>query len=365
MTDKLRERRAMSLLKSGAVKQLSSSLYAVKSQKHDMSYEVAWSRSRWACTCPDFHKSKKRCKHVYAVIYYQMTRDLVQASTDLYSPVDNACPKCGSPVIKKGFRYDRSGPVQRLKCKKCGHRFTLHPLGALRNRAEVVMAALDLHFRGLSLRQTCEHLEAYWNCKVSYTTIMRWIRKFVRIANESFGSVKGLKTERWNADETLIRVGKKHVTVWSLLDERTRFLISLRISDQRTGKDAKALFKDALRRAGPPLEVVSDGAPVYSQAMREMTAPNRSIIHVEGTGLTSGMNNKIERYHRTLKTRVRANGGFRTKQGADAFGTGYKLFYNYMKPHRALKGRTPAEAVGLTRTKQSWKSILGKSSGSP
>lgn len=365
MTDKVRERRAVSLLKNGAIKQLSSSLFQVKSQKHDIFYEVAWCRNHWVCNCPDFSKSKKRCKHVYAVIYYQMMRDLVQASTNLQAPVDNVCPDCGSPVIKKGFRYDRSGPVQRLKCKKCGNRFTLQPLGTLRSRAEVVRAALDLYFRGLSLRQTSEHLEAYWNCTVSYTTIMRWIRKFVRMANESLGSIRGLKSERWNADETLIKVGNKHVTVWSLLDERTRFLISLRISDQRTNKDAQALFKDAVRKAGSPLEVVTDGAPVYSHAIREMTVPNKSIIHVEGTGLTSGMNNKIERYHRTLKTRVRANGGFRTKQGADAFGTGYELFYNYMKPHRALKGKTPAQAVGLTSTRQSWRTLLGKSNRSP
>lgn len=39
------------------------------------------------------------------------------------------CPKCQSPnTIRHGTTIRRGGPVQQIRCKKCGHIFVV-PLG--------------------------------------------------------------------------------------------------------------------------------------------------------------------------------------------------------------------------------------------
>jgi hypothetical protein len=43
--------------------------------------------------------------------------------------------------------------------------------------------------------------------------------------------------------------------------------------------------------------------------------------------------------------------------------TGYQLFHNYMRPHMALKGMTPAEAAGIQiKGKNKWLTIIQNAS---
>ncbi|KXB02194.1 hypothetical protein AKJ43_02295, partial [candidate division MSBL1 archaeon SCGC-AAA261D19] len=92
--------------------------------------------------------------------YYLAVKDVSSAVEGLSE--GEGCPKCGldDQVIKKGFRYNQSGPVQRYKCKRCGVKFVKRTaFVGMKNKAKVVATALDLYFRGLSLRQVAEHLE--------------------------------------------------------------------------------------------------------------------------------------------------------------------------------------------------------------
>ena len=242
MTLVKRERNGISLLRADSVRPVSQSVYNVRAQKGPEQYEVTWSRKLWICNCGDFNRYGKRCKHIYAVQYYLMMRNITTDKGQLDQEVDQKCPMCNSScVIKRGLRYSRTGSTQRYYCKMCGRRFTLLIIGRARNRATVVMAALDLYFRGVSLRQICEHLEAYWNCRVSYTTVLRWIRKYVEVVSQAIEKDTRIRSERWNADETLVRLNGRHILFWTLLDERHRFLIALKISSRRTETDAASL----------------------------------------------------------------------------------------------------------------------------
>lgn len=43
--------------------------------------------------------------------------------------------------------------------------------------------------------------------------------------------------------------------------------------------------------------------------------------------------------------------------------TGYQLFHNFIRPHSALKGKTPSEACGITITgKNKWKTLIENAS---
>src|SRR5437667_5170241 len=143
MTLKKREQLGVGLVRGGAVKPVSQSSYMVASQSGSGHYSVTWDRNHWMCRCPDYLDDRK-CKHVYAVQYFLLMRNIV-ASTDDNS--ESGCPYCHSTqVIKRGHRYSRIGPTQRYYCKVCKRRFSRTVLKRSKSIAAVITAALDLYF---------------------------------------------------------------------------------------------------------------------------------------------------------------------------------------------------------------------------
>ena len=68
-------------------------------------------------------------------------------------------------------------------------------------------------------------------------------------------------------------------------------------------------------------------------------------------------NNRIERLNGTLRERVKVQRGWKSFDSKIA--EGQRIQYNFVKPHKALDGQTPAQAagVGLT-TKNKWMELL-------
>ncbi|MGI0012406.1 MAG: SWIM zinc finger family protein [Nitrososphaera sp.] len=58
--------------------------FCVKSQTADGTYNVdrltLGYKDRWSCNCPDFVKTGRSCKHVYAVQYWLRLPDISQAN---------------------------------------------------------------------------------------------------------------------------------------------------------------------------------------------------------------------------------------------------------------------------------------------
>jgi len=55
----------------------------------------------------------------------------------------------------------------------------------------------------------------------------------------------------------------------------------------------------------------------------------------------------IERFHNTLKDRVKTLRGFGSRSGAINALDGFVIQYNFLRRHTALMGRTPAEKAGI------------------
>jgi hypothetical protein len=56
-------------------------------------------------------------------------------------------------------------------------------------------------------------------------------------------------------------------------------------------------------------------------------------------------NNKMERLNGEIRDRERV---MRTLENSDTpILSGMKIFHNYIRPHQALKGKTPAEVAGI------------------
>ncbi len=65
-------------------------------------------------------------------------------------------------------------------------------------------------------------------------------------------------------------------------------------------------------------------------------------------------NNRVERINGTLRERVKVQRGWKSNKSAIA--EGQRMYYNFVKPHKDLDGKTPAEKTGI-EGKDKWKNI--------
>lgn len=362
MTLSKREMRSIELLLNNNVKQLDPSKFIVYSQSdQNRFYEVIWYKKKWICSCRDFAKRKKVCKHIYAVRYYMLLQSI---TTEAKNYKDRPyCPKCNSDdfIIKRGFRYNKCGPVQRYFCKRCKIKFTdRSAFKGMKNKVAAIVSALDLYFRGISLRQLAEHLELTYGVKVSHATIYNWIKKYVQLVNKYISKLKVKASSRWHMDDTMLKVSGRHMVLWTLLDSETRFLLALQISGKRGAEEAQRLIQKGLNSAeNMPSELISDGLDSYRIAIEKEAKSFRKnkIIHIHGP-LTTGFNNKVERLHGLLKNRVKTMCRLQNEETAEVFVKGFETYYNYIKSHKALHGLTPAQAAGITSNKESWLKLI-------
>ena len=275
-----------------------------------------------------------------------------------------ACPKCHSTrhVIKRGVRRNKSGVVQRFLCKRCDVKFIPRTgFEKMKHTANVITVALDLFFKGLSLSKIMDHLQQFHDTHVSDTTVYRWILKYIILMSRHLDGVKPQLSERWHADETCLKVSGKNEYMWSMLDSKTRFLIATQVTTRRGGKEAKRIVRQSFHRTGnQPRIWITDGLSSYKQVASGMRK-NSKMVHISGRKFADkGNNNLIERFHGTVKERTKVMRGFRNDKTASLFAKGYRIYYNFVRPHKTLKGKTPAEAAGLPRprTKNRWLAFI-------
>ena len=133
----------------------------MRSQSTDEKYEVDRVRSSWTCICWDFVNDHNCCKHVYAVGFFLSIVDEDGPSVIL-KPVElDTCPYCRSDdTIRKGFRKNDSGNLQKYRCKSCDKNFSTN-LGFENMHAapETITVVMSLYFDGVSYRGVERHLK--------------------------------------------------------------------------------------------------------------------------------------------------------------------------------------------------------------
>jgi hypothetical protein len=75
-------------------------------------------------------------------------------------------------------------------------------------------------------------------------------------------------------------------------------------------------------------------------------------------------NNRIEWLNNTLRERVKVQRGWKSMKTPIA--EGQRIQYNFVKPHMALDGQTPAQAAGIGVNGQNgWMELLKKALNEP
>jgi putative transposase len=380
----LRELRALEILsKGGQIRRLNADAYRVNSQNGNGSYLVVRNGKEWSCECPDHIQRQVVCKHIYAVYFSLGLRQNVFAKTQtLVETLKNeGCDKCGSSnVVKIGVRHNIHGNVQRYLCKDCGHKF-VHNEGFEKVKAtpKAITIALDLYFKGVSQRKIVEHLKMFEGVTVTQPCILKWIRKYLELMKDYLDKFTPQLGGMWHSDETMINIrntepidGENYSWAWNLLDHETRFLIASEVTKHRNIEDARKIFQEAkqVTNGQKPDFIITDKLPAYKQAITSEYYTNTKPRpqHVKLKNIREGTNNNIiERLHGTIKERTKVMRGLDNDESAQRMMDANRIYYNYLRPHTALNGKTPAEKAGIDLQLEGnkWEEIIRKAKCNP
>ena len=343
------------------VKRIDSLTYKVKSQTSDVWYDVAFQRrDGWHCSCPDHIYRKVECKHILSVYISRELRHKFVTNSDvreIETPKSELMCRCGSlNVIKDGVRKNKSGTIQRFKCKDCKKEWSDN-LGFAHNKvnSKVITLALDLYFKGVSLRKIREHVKMFEGINVSHVAILGWIRKFAEVVTPFVDQLVPQLSGVHHVDEMMIHVRKESMEkghyqwLWNMMDNTTRFWISSKVSQRREVEDARAVFQDAKSKVPLPNAVVHDGLRSYEDAFnKEYHFQNgKRIKEIRSVSVRhNGLNQKVERLNGIMRDREKVMRGMDHKDSAQKTIDAFRIHYNFVREHSGIK-QTPADNAGI------------------
>ncbi len=337
---------------------------SVPSQTLDaLSYTVINFGGVWVCDCPDYQNRADTitaCKHILGVKFW------IAAKVELHNKpkpkvfADDAlqCVNCGSIRV---IHFGSSHGKPAFKCKDCGKRFREQSLlKGSRYSPEMVSLTLDLYFSGTSLRKISRIVNNHFGTKMGSTSVYRWIQTFVPRISEYVNAKTPELSETWHADEFFVKMkgGKTFKTktgtqvnlayLWNVMDRKTRFLLASRLSVNRNVNGAVGVFNEARKVAkdSQPERLFVDGLDAYPQAMTYWEGESKpELVARVGISKPTATNNRIERMNGTIRERVKVQRGWKSMKTPLA--EGQRIHYNFVKPHEALDGQTPAERAGV------------------
>lgn len=327
--------------------------YHVKSQTTNREYDVIKTGDSWHCSCPDHKFRKTCCKHIHAIEFsIKMREEVREKNKVVMKPITiSDCLFCHSINIKKfGIRHNKSGNIQRFVCRDCSKTFSVN-LGfeRMKSNPQTITSALQLYFTGESLRNVQKFLRLQ-GVNVSHKTVYMWIKKYTKLMKNHLDKITPQVGDAWRADEVYVKIRGDMKYLFALMDDETRFWIAQEVADSKFRHDARNLFRmgKEITKTRPKV-LITDGLPAYHDAYKkEFWQNNRqtTTLHIRHIALHGDKNNnKMERLNGEFRDREKVVRGLKKKDSVVI--NGYQLYHNYIRPHMALDGKTPAEKCGI------------------
>jgi transposase-like protein len=111
--------------------------------------------------------------------------------------------------------------------------------------------------------------------------------------------------------------------------------------------------------------VVTDGLRAYQDAIPKefFTLKNPRTEHVRIPNIRNRSNNNmVERLHGTIRQRNKVIRGLDDMGTAQTMMDGLRIYYNFIRPHTALDGKTPAQKANIETDKAEWMTLIRKAS---
>jgi len=175
--------------------------------------------------------------------------------------------------------------------------------------------------------------------------------------------------QAWHADEVFVKMqngvdyrkNKSISFLWNVMDRKTRFMLASKVSPLRDRAGALQAFREAQKNAhgNYPEQIFCDSLGSYN-GVPYMKVKDWNPKLIQNCGVNKGhdkTNNRIERANGTLRERIKVQRGW--KSFKSQIPEGMRIHYNFVKPHQALEGQTPAQRAGL-KEENNWLSLMKK-----
>ena len=267
------------------------------------------------------------------------------------------CSYCQSLDVKKnGFNYIKDYKVQKYKCLSCGKIFSYsNRLPKNHVSSEIVSLCIDLYLKGLSYRIIKRQLLEQFGIRVSHTTIYYWLQNYSELVMGYADSLDPKLSVVWQMDETWLdfkghykvrKTRKKGNWCWDCIDTRTRYMLGMHLAKNKQLESGMKFFERIMKATSTNPEVIStDGNVTYLTCIRKYF-PNATHVKLKQISLKPNTS-FIERWHSTLKNRTKTMRCFDSFMPCQNWLNLYQIYYNFLRPHMALGGKTPAQEAGI------------------
>ena len=166
-----------------------------------------------------------------------------------------------------------------------------------------------------------------------------------------------LPNECWQADTTHWALADgRDVEILNVIDDHSRLLVASRAFMTAKAADVVETFHHAASELGVPASMLTDNGAIFT------AEPRRGTCAIELELLALGVDykhsrpyhpqtcGKVERFHQTLKKWLARQSPAATIAALQTQLDRFRVYYNTIRPHRALDRRTPAHAFAA-RTK--------------
>ena len=166
-----------------------------------------------------------------------------------------------------------------------------------------------------------------------------------------------LPNEMWQTDFTAFALaGGEVAEILNLIDDNSRLLLASDAYARVKAPDVVASFHKAAQLHGLPFSLLSDNAAVFVGSYRkgkvlfESELQRLGVLFKNSRPYHPQTCGKVERLHQTLKRYLAKQAPARTLSELQEQLDAFAHYYNDIRPHRALDGRTPLQAYS-TRVK--------------
>jgi transposase-like protein len=134
---------------------------------------------------------------------------------------------------------------------------------------QIVTSAMQLYFTGESLRNVQKFLRLQ-GVKINHVTVLRWIRKYVKLMEGYLDKIKPNVSDTWRADELYVKIKGDTKYLFAIMDDETRFWIAQEVAETKDRHDARNLLQIAKNVTGKkPMTFITDGLPAYNEAYKK------------------------------------------------------------------------------------------------
>lgn len=255
--------------------------------------------------------------------------------------------RCGDKRCYHSFRVPKTFDIEKPSSSNIAGKINFK---RMRHPLHLVLTALNLYFfQNSTTRKVAEFLWMQHEIKLSHVTISKWVLKFAAafaaIADRRVAQLDFSSSDEWHCDETYVTIGGQNYYLWFVLDAETRFVLDFHLSPFRDSDAAHAILANCRNKFGRPRSaIVSDQYSAYVEPVALFFGQAQHIRVADFNDWIS--NNLIESFHGQFKAWYHPKRGFNSFVCANNLVAMYVFFYNFLRPHSALSGLTPAQVAG-------------------